>query len=314
MAGGGVGEAAAIEGAKAAAAANSAAAAGTGLSAGAGLAATAPAFAGAGLSAGAGLAGAEALGSGLALGGGLGAGSLGAGTLGGMEVLGGLGSGLAFTAPAAAAAAPGMFSSLASALGMTPTQLAVQGGLQAGSLGLQSIGAAQQQAAREAAMRQYNDRFAATSAQQQQLFGDNVAQHWGEFAADQSSALDDWLKQYTAGAQNFSGASAGAPESTPDVVKADLSRRTQAADDFNFGKAKAAGDMASLGSLLSGKALATHEANTKIGNLAKVNQAAAGDLTTGLTLAGAKGQTEMAGGNLLSGIGNLMLASKLSKA
>lgn len=261
------------------------------------------------------------------------AGAIGTGAelgFGGLAMDGALaGSGALELAPfAAEAAGGGLFSSLVPDLGgigefiwdgeklfgMTASQLAQQAALQGGAALLQDYGLQQQQNARDDAYDSYlkasNDIYSA----QDSIYKSGLEDAWGDFDSKLSGAKADMMSEYDLTRPSLAPEGGLVGESTPDVVKSDLARRAGETAAYNRSRAEKLADLNSMSSLLRMGADKTTSTNQRVQMMGDApNKAAQMGLDWGLADANNKGQQYIAGGNLMSGVGNLLMANQITK-
>lgn len=198
-------------------------------------------------------------------------------------------------------------------LGMTPKQWGQQALFQGGATGLQWFGEKQKQNARERAYSDY------------QNFADTVSRDVdSEFTTSlnpfQKSNFNAALDQNRASEQaswdqtrpRFSPTTS-LPGSTPDTVVGEANRRVEEQrqkDDKQFG---AMTDLNSFSNLLGLNSINTAEAAKRIQLARKPMSTAKTALESNMKMANGEGSALTGLGNMTSSIGNLMLASQLSK-
>lgn len=200
------------------------------------------------------------------------------------------------------------------AFGMTTQQLAQQGLLQGGAALLQNYGLEQQQSARDDAYDSYlkasNDIYQA----QDSLYKTGLDDAWGDFDEKLGLAKADMMSDYDATRPSLAPEGGLVGESTPDVVKADLARRAGETNAYNRNRASNLADLNSMSSLLRIGADKTASTNQRVNMMGDApGKAAQMGLDWGLADANNQGQAYTAAGNMMSGVGNLLMANQLTK-
>lgn len=227
--------------------------------------------------------------------------------------------GSAAMADAAASGAPEFMSVAAqnftpSFLGLSGNQWLLQGALQGGSMLMKKMAADQVDEARQRSYDRYNQIADQNAADVEAAFGKALTP-WDKASVDQSlaSMRAGGMSEFDATRPQYFSTNEGLPESTPDVVKSDIARRTTEARTAARNRYSALNDMNSFSNLLGLNAINAQDQAAKIKAAQGVSKTNSSQLSRDLQFDNNAGNLLSGAGDMTSSMGNLLLASQLSK-
>lgn len=199
-------------------------------------------------------------------------------------------------------------------LGLNGGQWLQQGALQGGSMLMKKMAADQVDEARQRSYDRYNQLADENAADVEAAFGKALTP-WDKATLDQNlaSMRASGMSEFDATRPQYFSTNEGLPESTPDVVKSDIARRTTEARTAARNRYSALNDMNSFSNLLGLNAINAQDQAAKIKAAQGVSKTNSSQLSRDLQFDNNAGNLLSGAGDMTSSMGNLLLASQLSK-